>query len=214
MPLTVLIAFFLYFGIAASFYFDWLRKVFGVCRSFREKTVCSTLWTSWKNGAKVFRFYLFLMRNHMTCPHICKNFHSIYLKINHTYIHTVPPGSVTKISSPRDYICWYTPLLQKDRINWLYLLIHSPGREFSYTLPLEKDKHGRGTSTMLKLGCPKVGRCPLQAVSQLFGSRGLHRQAWQNYSESKETRINIIAWSSLQWQDFPAGNWHLLHSQF
>ena len=32
----------------------------------------------------------------MLCAHICKHFYSIYLKINHTYICTLPSGSVTK----------------------------------------------------------------------------------------------------------------------
>ena len=53
-----------------------------------------------KDENEVFRFYPFLMRKHMICAHICKNWFSIYLKIMHTYFHTLPPGSVTKILFP------------------------------------------------------------------------------------------------------------------
>ena len=100
--------------------------MFGVCRSFREKTVCSTLWTSWKKIELKFSVFICFWWGIIWHVHISVKTFIQY--ISKSIIPTFTHYHQGKISSPRDNICWYTPWYRRielaECISWYTLSIN------------------------------------------------------------------------------------------
>ena len=135
--------------------------MFGVCRSFSEKTVCSALWTSWKKMK--LKFFVFICFWWGIIWHVHISVKTFIQYISKSIIPTFTHYHQGKISSPRDNICWYTPWYRRielaECISWYTLSINLVYRDKKENWKIISQSWTR-TNFFLKVEPEKIWNIP------------------------------------------------------